>query len=106
MLERRRAVALSCHFRDAEGLSIAQIAYRVGRAPATIKAYFDEPTGETARAVKARSVGVCRGCGAYNGRHQMLPPAGGCASSCGISAASSSLMLTKMDQTTLRATPP
>jgi hypothetical protein len=33
--------------------------------PATIKAYFYDPTGEKARAVKARYVGVCRGCGAY-----------------------------------------
>ena len=63
--ERRRAVALGRHFREAEGLSIAQIADRLGRSPATIKAYFYDPTGEKARAVKARYVGVCRGCGAY-----------------------------------------
>src|SRR2546421_3743638 len=44
--ERRRAVALARHFRDAEGLSIAQIADRLGRSPATIKAYFYDPTGE------------------------------------------------------------
>jgi len=65
VLERRRAVALARHFREAEGLSIAQIAERLGRSPATIKAYFYDPTGEKARAVKARYVGVCRGCGAY-----------------------------------------
>lgn len=65
MLERRRAVALARHFREAEGLSIAQIAERLGRSPATIKAYFYDPTGEKARALKARYVGVCRGCGAY-----------------------------------------
>ena len=52
VLERRRAVALARHFRDAEGLSIAQIADRLGRSPATIKAYFYDPTGEKARAVK------------------------------------------------------
>src|SRR2546421_359546 len=63
--ERRRAVALARHFREAEGLSIAQIADRLGRSPATIKAYFCDPTGEKARAVKARYVGLCRGCGAY-----------------------------------------
>jgi hypothetical protein len=63
--ERRRAVALAQHFREAEGLSIAQIARRLGRSPATVKAYFYDPTGEKARAVKARYVGVCRGCGAY-----------------------------------------
>ena len=65
VLERRRAVALARHFREAEGLSIPQIADRLGRSPATVKAYFDDPTGEQARAVKARYVGVCRGCGAY-----------------------------------------
>src|SRR5213078_512781 len=63
--ERRRAVALARHFRDAEGLSIAQIADRLGRSPATIKAYFYDPTGEKARAVKARYRAMCRGCGAY-----------------------------------------
>jgi AraC-like DNA-binding protein len=63
--ERRRAVALARHFRDSEGLSIAQVADRLGRSPATIKAYFYDPTGEKARAVKARYRGVCRGCGAY-----------------------------------------
>jgi hypothetical protein len=63
--ERRRAVALARYFREAEGLSNAQIADRLGRSPATIKAYFYDPTGEKARAVKARYQGVCRGCGAY-----------------------------------------
>jgi DNA-binding NarL/FixJ family response regulator len=42
--ERRRAVALARHFREAEGLSIAQIAERVGRAPSTVKAYFYDPS--------------------------------------------------------------
>src|SRR5207302_1154194 len=64
-VERRRAVALARHFRDQEGLSIAQIAERLGRSPATIKAYFYDPTAEKARAIKARYVGVCRGCGAF-----------------------------------------
>jgi AraC-like DNA-binding protein len=63
--ERQRAVALAVHFRETEGLSIAQIAARLGRSPATVKAYFYDPTGAKARAVKARYVGVCRGCGAY-----------------------------------------
>ena len=65
VVERRRAVALARHFREAEGLSVAQIADRLDRSPATVKAYFYDPTGEKARAVKARYVGVCRGCGAY-----------------------------------------
>src|SRR6202023_953193 len=55
----------SPYYREAEGLSIAQIAARLGRSPATIKAYFYDPTGEKAQAVKARFQGVCRGCGAY-----------------------------------------
>jgi DNA-binding NarL/FixJ family response regulator len=38
--ERRRAVALAQHYRQSEGLSIAQIAGRLGRSPATVKAYF------------------------------------------------------------------
>jgi AraC-like DNA-binding protein len=58
-------VALAQHYREVEGLSIRQIADRLGRSPATVKAYFYDPTGEKARAVKARYVGVCRGCGAY-----------------------------------------
>jgi len=65
VIERRRAVALACHYRDAEDLSIAQIADRLGRSSATIEAYFYDPTGDKARAVKERYVGVCRGCGAY-----------------------------------------
>lgn len=52
--ERRRAVALARHYREAEGLSIAQIAERLGRSPATVKASFHDPAGEKARAVKAR----------------------------------------------------
>jgi len=65
MTERRRAVALARHFREAEGLSIVEIAARLSRSSATVKAYFYDPTGEKARAVKARYVGICRGCGAY-----------------------------------------
>jgi transposase len=63
--DRRRAAALARHYRDAEGLSIWEISRRLGRAEATVKAYLYDPTGEKARAVKARYVGVCRGCGAY-----------------------------------------
>jgi AraC-like DNA-binding protein len=62
--ERRRAVQLARHYREAEGLSIAQIAQRLGRSPATFKAYFYGPTGEQARAVKIRYQGICRGWGA------------------------------------------
>jgi hypothetical protein len=65
VLERRRAVALARHYREFEGLSIGQIAQRLGRSPATVKASLYDPTGEKARAVKARCQGLCRGCGAY-----------------------------------------
>ena len=62
--ERRRAAQLARHYRDQEGLAIAEIARRLGRAQATIKSYLYDPTGDKARAVKARYRGVCRGCGA------------------------------------------
>ena len=62
--ERRRAAQLARHYRDQEGLSIAEIARRLGRAQATIKTYLYDPTGDKAREVKARYRGVCRGCGA------------------------------------------
>ena len=43
VVERRRAVALARDYREVEGLSVAQIARRLGRSPATIKAYFYDP---------------------------------------------------------------
>ena len=63
--ERQRAAQLARHYRDQENRTTAEIARRLGRAEATVKAYLYDPTGEKARAVKARYVGVCRGCGAY-----------------------------------------
>ena len=47
--ERRRAAQLARHYRDQEGLSIAEIARRLGRAEATIKTYLYDPTGDKAR---------------------------------------------------------
>ena len=62
--ERRRAAALARHYRDHEGLSVREIAVRLGRAEATVKAYLWDPTGEKTRAVKRRYQGACRSCGA------------------------------------------
>jgi plasmid maintenance system antidote protein VapI len=42
-------VALARDFREAEGLVIAQIAERLGRPRATIKAYFYDPSQVTKR---------------------------------------------------------
>src|SRR5580704_7640693 len=61
--ERRRAAKLARHYRDQERLTIAEIARRLGRAEATVKAYLYDPMGDKARGVKARYRGVCRGCG-------------------------------------------
>jgi hypothetical protein len=62
--ERRRAAQLARHYRDQEGLAIAEIGHRLGRAESTVKAYLYDPSGDKAREVKARYRGVCRGCGA------------------------------------------
>jgi hypothetical protein len=40
VVERRRTVVLARHYRERERLSIRQIADRLDRSPATIKAYF------------------------------------------------------------------
>ena len=47
--ERRRAAALARHYRDEEGLSIAEIARRLGRARATVKAYLYDPADANKR---------------------------------------------------------
>ena len=49
VVERRRAVALARHYRESEGLSIREIADRLGRSPATIKAYFYDPSDANKR---------------------------------------------------------
>jgi hypothetical protein len=48
VVERRWAVVLARYIREFDGLSIRQIADRLGRSPATVKAYFYDPTGEKA----------------------------------------------------------
>ena len=42
--ERRRAAQLARHYRDEENLTIAEIARRLGRAEATVKAYLYDPS--------------------------------------------------------------
>jgi predicted transcriptional regulator len=42
--ERRRAAQLARHYRDQENLTIAEIARRLGRAEATVKAYLYDPS--------------------------------------------------------------
>ena len=71
--ERKRTVLLARHYREAEGLTIIQIAQRLTRSPATVKAYVYDPDCDKAKAVKRRYQGVCAGCGAptqpRNGKH-------------------------------------
>ena len=43
--ERRRAAQHARHYRDQEKLTIAEIAHRLGRAEATVKAYLYDPVG-------------------------------------------------------------
>jgi hypothetical protein len=47
--ERRRAAQLARHYRDQENLTIAEIARRLGRAEATIKAYLYDPSDDNKR---------------------------------------------------------
>ena len=44
--ERRRAAQLARHHREQENLTIADIARRLGRAEATIKAYLYDPSDD------------------------------------------------------------
>ena len=37
------------HYREAQRLSIAEIAARLGRSPATVRAYFYDPTDDNKR---------------------------------------------------------
>ena len=61
---RRRRNALQAQAYRQQDRSIAEIARLVGRAPATVKAYLYDPTGEKARAIKERYRGTCEVCGA------------------------------------------
>lgn len=53
--ERRRAVALARHYHDEEGFSIAEIARRLGRAEATVKAYLYDPFDANKRPMASQS---------------------------------------------------
>jgi transcriptional regulator with XRE-family HTH domain len=64
VVERRRAVALARHYREAEGLSIEQIAERLGARRRRSRLTSTIPPGEGAGG-QGRYQGVCRGCGAY-----------------------------------------
>jgi hypothetical protein len=61
-LTRKRNVLLAQHHRQ-QGWSIAQIAHLLDRAPATIRSYLHDPTGEKAKRRKARYAGSCERCG-------------------------------------------
>lgn len=62
--ERQRAVRLARHYRDTEGLPIAEIAMRLGRSRATVRGYLYDPHGIRARQVKERYRGQCSRCAA------------------------------------------
>ena len=62
VVERRRAVALARHYRESEGLSIKQIADRLGRSPATVKAYFYDPSKASKRPTDSSRASAWAGC--------------------------------------------
>jgi len=52
--ERRRAAQLARHYRDQEGLTIAEIARWLGRAEGTVKAYLYDPSHANKRPAATR----------------------------------------------------
>ena len=61
--ERRRAAQLALHYREQENLTIAEIARRLGRAEATVKAYLYDPSDANKRPTdipqERRVLGAC-----------------------------------------------
>jgi predicted transcriptional regulator len=53
--ERRRAAQLARHYRDQENLTIAEIARRLGRAEATVKAYLYDPLDDNKKPTDSRA---------------------------------------------------
>ena len=83
--DRQRAVLLARHCREAEGLTIAQIAQRLGRSAATVKGYFYDPSYAGKRPSRLAAAAGCserttRRSGADNGpRSTRLPQPWHCA---------------------------
>jgi AraC-like DNA-binding protein len=63
LTERQRAVAIAQHMRDSEGLTIAEIATRLGRSNSTVAGYFSDPAGDKAQRYKHKYRGRCGRCG-------------------------------------------
>ena len=55
--ERRRPAQLARHYRDQENLTIAEIARRLGRAEATVKAYLYDPSDANKRPTESPQSG-------------------------------------------------
>ena len=94
--ERRKAAALARYYRDEEELSIAEIARRLGRAGATVKAYLYDPSDDNKRpriTRRATVLGAWSSCtdvdlqaaprlaaAAARGRRSRLPDSSACGS--------------------------
>lgn len=63
VMQRQRASALARHYRDVERLSIAEIAQRLGRSPASVRAYLHDPDGTKIKRLKETYRGRCSRCG-------------------------------------------
>jgi hypothetical protein len=73
--ERRKAAALARRYRDQEGLSIAEIARKLGRPKSTVKAYLYDPSDDNKRPKMARGSDSSRRSPLMHGRRICKPPA-------------------------------